>query len=330
MENSMKEYKEIYPLAKEMMEESITEVLHKNLLVGMSNVVAVFKYDRGDLFTTVRFSAPCYGWINGRSNRSETKLVCMKAFFPKTAQMFGVTFSYEEFKKDVFLMRLFNWLVNESVFRDVFMTKDIDEGFDRGFEISTQYLYEPTLMAMQLLRSLFERNNISVFKALGEVLKNELDIFVYHSYFMSGCLYHWKGDKEDFGCMVLGSDHSIFNIRNGVRSIKNFLNAPNIPIHPNGICTFNTAYFTSSVWVWVEREWGDSTKTHEEIMGGDNIFIPSKSTKWDYNGLKEALIQTFPELLPQKCGSIEVLVSKNQLVDVILPYLINKYEGVTQ
>ena len=150
------------------------------------------------LRTNKNWEVRCSHWSYDGENIDEYNRVCYSAI-DKNEPYLKVYHPHKEKHSD----KLLDYVVNRSVFADWFITKDVEQGKEYGWEINTQIGidggYHDLVVGLCALRMQYEFGNSNVFDAaLNEGFTEDEAFFLFHQLMMDkdGKLYPWTGNTN--------------------------------------------------------------------------------------------------------------------------------------
>lgn len=246
-------YTQISKQDRQNAQEQIDEA--PKMVSTFSNWVASYSYGfyYNPPFSTLRrhMRMPCYGRILSES-RTAGPIQQLIIFFPlSTSYPKDFPFSKKAILENPAILRILDWLLNNSVFKEVYLTKDIEEGFRLGFEISTNFPYNFTLAAMQQLRGVLEYHNPFFITKFYESGFTPAECLVYPNYFGP------VNDKNSkFGARAFPTDHSLTSGLTSPENIVHWLENGSPPTDLLPTCE-KTSLFrgqgSNSVWSILEE-----------------------------------------------------------------------------
>lgn len=215
---------------------------------AFSNWIASHGFDHDSFVSTLsrHMRMPCYGHIPFASKADGPVQQLIIFFPPSTHYPEYFPFSKKAILESPTILRVLDWLLNNSVFKEVYLTKDIEEGFRLGFEISTNFPYNFTLAAMQQLRGALEYHNPFFITKFYENGFTPAECLVYHNYFGR------VGDtKSKFYARAFPTDHSLTSGSTSPENIVHWLENGSPPTDLLPTCK-KTSLFrgqgSNSVW----------------------------------------------------------------------------------
>lgn len=148
----------------------------------------------------VEFDRECYGCLRSYEDGYDREYHYAEeliVFHPKT---------------DRFCEDIYNWVVSDEVFGEVFLDTSLENGLKRGWEINTDLPYQQVLAGMIALRYSFSQNHPTIFYAKARKYGAKLleALILSHIFYM---------DVEKILCYGHLPDHTIFSPNLDVKSV---------------------------------------------------------------------------------------------------------------